>query len=220
MILPLFDHCDMSLSGALIFFINSFVIKEVAKLVYSIIILPLFDYCGIAWRNFELQHDMDILKRQQNRSVCITLWKNSASYPEVCLTSFLLPMVPCASSPVTRVLCLPLRKKTKRLRGRQEEGPFFLVAKKWLMNLTTSLSRLFPSNENGPLHLSFVLRLRLFFLMIAERPRAQRVQRSPIAIMGRDRKKETYRCQIIWNDVSIRPYVCTYSGRRGKNSLG
>ena len=72
-ILPLFDHCDMSLSGALIFFINSFVIKEVAKLVYSIIILPLFDYCGIAWRNFELQHDMDILKRQQNRSVCITL---------------------------------------------------------------------------------------------------------------------------------------------------
>ena len=99
-------------------------------------------------------------------------------------------MVPCASSPVTRVLCLPLREKTKRLRRRQEEGPFFLVAKKCLMNLSTSLLRLFPSNENGPLHLSFVLRLRLFFLMIAERPRAQRVQQSPIAIMGRDRKRK------------------------------
>ena len=40
-ILPLFDHCDMSLSGALIFFINSFVTKEVAILVNSIVILPL-----------------------------------------------------------------------------------------------------------------------------------------------------------------------------------
>ena len=47
--------------------VRSFVTKEAAILVHNTLILPLFDYCDIAWSNL-LQQDMDRLQRLQNRS--------------------------------------------------------------------------------------------------------------------------------------------------------
>ena len=50
--------------------VRSFVTKETAILVHNTLILPLFDYCDIAWSNL-LQQDMDRLQRLQNRSARI-----------------------------------------------------------------------------------------------------------------------------------------------------
>ena len=50
--------------------------------------------------------------------------------------------------------------------------------------------------------------------------RFARAQRSPIAIMGRDRKLKAIDARKFDNDVSVRPYVRTDSGSRGKNSVG
>ena len=50
--------------------VRSFVTKEAAILVHKTLILPLFDYCDIAWSNL-LQQDMDTLQRLQNRSARI-----------------------------------------------------------------------------------------------------------------------------------------------------
>ena len=44
--------------------------KEAATLVHNALILPLFDYCDIAWSN-HLQQDIDRLQRLQNRSARI-----------------------------------------------------------------------------------------------------------------------------------------------------
>ena len=49
--------------------VRSFATKEAAILVRNTLILPLFDYCDIAWSN--LQQDMDRLQRLQNRSARI-----------------------------------------------------------------------------------------------------------------------------------------------------
>ena len=50
--------------------VRSFVPKEAATLVCNALILPLFDYCDIAWINL-LQQDIDRLQRLQNRSARI-----------------------------------------------------------------------------------------------------------------------------------------------------
>ena len=50
--------------------IRSFVTKEAATLVHNALILPLFDYCDIAWSNL-LQQDIDRLQHLQNRSAWI-----------------------------------------------------------------------------------------------------------------------------------------------------
>ena len=50
--------------------IRSFVTKEAATLLHNALILPLFDYCDIAWSNL-LQQDIDRLQRLQNRSARI-----------------------------------------------------------------------------------------------------------------------------------------------------
>ena len=50
--------------------IRSFVTEEAATLVHNALILPLFDYCDIAWSNL-LQQDIDRLQRLQNRSARI-----------------------------------------------------------------------------------------------------------------------------------------------------
>ena len=50
--------------------IRRFVTKEAATLVHNALILPLFDYCHIAWSNL-LQQDIDRLQRLQNRSARI-----------------------------------------------------------------------------------------------------------------------------------------------------
>ena len=50
--------------------VRSFVTKEAATLVHNALILPLFDYCDIAWSNL-LQQDIDRLQRLQNRSARI-----------------------------------------------------------------------------------------------------------------------------------------------------
>ena len=50
--------------------VRSFVSKEAATLVHNTLILPLFDYCDIAWSNL-LQQDIDRLQRLQNRSARI-----------------------------------------------------------------------------------------------------------------------------------------------------
>ena len=50
--------------------IRSFVTKEAATLVHNALILPLFDYCDVAWSNL-LQQDIDRLQRLQNRSARI-----------------------------------------------------------------------------------------------------------------------------------------------------
>ena len=50
--------------------VRSFVTKEVATVVHNALILPLFDYCDIAWSNL-LQQDIDRLQRLQNRSARI-----------------------------------------------------------------------------------------------------------------------------------------------------
>ena len=50
--------------------VRSFVTKEEATLVHNALILPLFDYCDIAWSNL-LQQDIDRLQRPQNRSARI-----------------------------------------------------------------------------------------------------------------------------------------------------
>ena len=47
--------------------VRSFITKEAATLVHNPLILPLFDYCDIAWSNL-LQQDIDRLQRLQNRS--------------------------------------------------------------------------------------------------------------------------------------------------------
>ena len=50
--------------------VRSFVTKEAATLVHNALILPLFDYCDIAWSNLQ-QQDIDQLQplqRLQNRS--------------------------------------------------------------------------------------------------------------------------------------------------------
>ena len=47
--------------------VRSFVTKEAAALLHNALILPLFDYCDIAWSNL-LQQDIDRLRRPQNRS--------------------------------------------------------------------------------------------------------------------------------------------------------
>ena len=50
--------------------VRSFITKEAATLVHNALILPLFDYCDIAWSNL-LQQDIDRLQRLQNRSARI-----------------------------------------------------------------------------------------------------------------------------------------------------
>ena len=50
--------------------VRSFVTKEAATLIHNALILPLFDYCDIAWSNL-LQQDIDRLQRLQNRSTRI-----------------------------------------------------------------------------------------------------------------------------------------------------
>ena len=50
--------------------VRSFVTKEAATLVHNALILPLFDYCDIAWNDL-LQQDIDRLRRLQNRSARI-----------------------------------------------------------------------------------------------------------------------------------------------------
>ena len=50
--------------------VRSFVTKEAATLVHNALILPLFDYCDIAWSNL-LQQEIDQLQRLQNRSARI-----------------------------------------------------------------------------------------------------------------------------------------------------
>ena len=51
--------------------VRSFITKEAATLlVHNTLILPLFDYCDIAWSNL-LQKDIDQLQRLQNRSAQI-----------------------------------------------------------------------------------------------------------------------------------------------------
>ena len=50
--------------------IRSFVTEEAATLVHNALILPLFDYCDIAWSNL-LQQDIDRLQRLQYRSARI-----------------------------------------------------------------------------------------------------------------------------------------------------
>ena len=50
--------------------IRRFVTKEAATLVHNALILPLFDYCNIAWSNL-LQQDIDRPQRLQNRSARI-----------------------------------------------------------------------------------------------------------------------------------------------------
>ena len=47
-----------------------FLTKEVSILVYNTLILPLFDYCDIAWSSL-LQQDQDRLQRLQHRSAHI-----------------------------------------------------------------------------------------------------------------------------------------------------
>ena len=47
-----------------------FFTKGAATLVYNAVILPLFDYCDIAWSNL-LQQDIDRLQPLQNRSARI-----------------------------------------------------------------------------------------------------------------------------------------------------
>ena len=46
--------------------VRSFVTKEAATLVHNALILPLFDYCDIAWSNL-LQQDIDRLINQINQ---------------------------------------------------------------------------------------------------------------------------------------------------------
>ena len=50
--------------------VRSFVAKEAATLVHNALVLPLFDYCDIAWSNL-LQQDRDRLQHLQNRSARI-----------------------------------------------------------------------------------------------------------------------------------------------------
>ena len=50
--------------------VRSFVTKEAATLVHNALILPLFDYCDIAWSHL-LQQDIDRLQRLQSRSAWI-----------------------------------------------------------------------------------------------------------------------------------------------------
>ena len=51
--------------------VRSFITKEAATLVHNALILPLFDYCDIAWSNL-LQQDIDRLQRLQKRSaICL-----------------------------------------------------------------------------------------------------------------------------------------------------
>ena len=50
--------------------VRRFVTKEAATLVHIALILPLLDYCDIAWSNL-LQQDIDRLQRLQNRSARI-----------------------------------------------------------------------------------------------------------------------------------------------------
>ena len=73
--------------------------------------LPLFDYCDIVWSNWKLQHDMDRLQRQFNRSVCIKLSEKDCLVHRS-LSTVLSPsrMGPCASSPVPRISRSPLRE--------------------------------------------------------------------------------------------------------------
>lgn len=91
--------------------------------------------------------------------------RRTASYPEVSQLCFLLPIWTLALRRQSLVYRARLCVKTKRLRGRQGEGPFFLEAQKFLMNLSPSLSKL-AVNENSSLHFNFALRLRGFFFII------------------------------------------------------
>ena len=50
--------------------IRGFLTKEVSILVHNTLILPLFDYCDIAWSSL-LQQDQDRLQRLQHRSARI-----------------------------------------------------------------------------------------------------------------------------------------------------
>ena len=50
--------------------VRGFVTKKASILVYNTIILPIFDYCDIAWSSL-LQQDQDRLQRLQNRSARI-----------------------------------------------------------------------------------------------------------------------------------------------------
>ena len=50
--------------------VRSFVTKGAATLVHNTLILPLYDYCDIAWSNL-LQRDIDQLQYPQNRSAWI-----------------------------------------------------------------------------------------------------------------------------------------------------
>ena len=50
--------------------IRGFLTKEVSILVHNTLILPLFDYCDIAWSSL-LQQDQDRLQRLQRRSARI-----------------------------------------------------------------------------------------------------------------------------------------------------
>lgn len=111
------------LSGAKLIFINSFVIKEAAILVYSVIIL--FHYWIIvAPPGGILNYNMTWIYYSINKIDLFALnyERRTASCPEVFLPSFLLPIVPCASSPVTRVLRSPLCEKTKLQAPEEEAG--------------------------------------------------------------------------------------------------
>ena len=58
--------CRVSILGR----IRGFVTKEVSILVYNTLILPLINFCDIAWSNL-LQKDQDRLQRLQHRSARI-----------------------------------------------------------------------------------------------------------------------------------------------------
>ena len=73
MILKAYADClwkKVALRDSILGRVRSFVKKEEATLVHNALILPLFDYCDIAWSNL-LQQDIDRLQRLQNRSARI-----------------------------------------------------------------------------------------------------------------------------------------------------
>ena len=60
--------------------VKAFMIKKVAILLNGIIIFPLLENGVITWGNFELQHDVDRLQRQQTRSAWMTLSEDGLSF--------------------------------------------------------------------------------------------------------------------------------------------
>ena len=138
--------------------IRRFVTKEAATLVHNALILPLFDYCNIAWSNL-LQQDIDRLQRLQNRSARIITrcsrsseaieqlqWPTLSSrryYHKVKLIFLCLhSLVPSYFSSYfirfsnvhnyfTRQSMRLSLPKVNKILGK---GPFFLLAQKFLIN--------------------------------------------------------------------------------------